>query len=340
VNKYIAIYISVFLVMFNLSTIVNAQTTMMGGKGLLRTFDAEPIDPGLLYVAPYFLTFLDPEKDASTLAKDHTLNIGFTVGISQVFEILAQLVPYQDVQKGIWGPPGDTRLGLKFHPPSDGVMQFGLLSYAKFPTARDHNVPFEPFSYDAFGWGLLGLLTFDLRSSSAVIPLKIHLNAGYLDHDANDRYFADKKDQLLFSAGIKFPIRTMILYSEFNGEFFINNTDHVPLSYNSMRFTQGLRFIGPWHLVCDIAADIGLSDFAGNEDQLQIDPFLKRYADWKVIVGVSYHTTLFRYLTKEEKFQKRRQRLEAEKLNRIRQEREKASKDLERIKKELEKKKP
>jgi len=339
VKKYIIIYTSIFCNLVVLLVTANAQTTMMGGKGLLRTFDAEPIEPGLLYISPYFLTFLDAEKNGSELAKDHTLNVGFTVGISNVFEIITQAVPYQDVQEGIWGPLGDTKVGLKFHPPSSGVMQFGLLSFAKFPTAPHHNVPFEPFSYDAFGWGLFGLMTFDFRSSSAAIPLKLHLNLGYMDHDANDRYFADEKDQLLFSAGMKFPIRTMIIYSEFSGEFFMNNTEHVPISQNSSRFTQGLRFIGPWHLVCDIAADIGLSNFMGDGERRH-DPYLKRYASWKVIFGVSYHTTLFRYLSKDEKFEKRRQRLEAEKRNRVRQEREKASKDLEKIKKELKKKKP
>lgn len=322
-----------------LSTLSYAQTTMIGGKGLLRAQDAEPVEPGLIYVSPYVLTFLDVPEGSGIVVKDHTMNVGITVGLSQLFEVLAQVVPYQDDHAGPWGPPGDTKLGIKFHPPARYVMQFGLLAYASFPTARKHNVPFEPYSCNAFGWGLLGLATFDFRKASAALPLKIHLNLGYRDHDASDRYFADKKDQLLFAMGLKFPIRTMILYSEFSGEIFINNTEHVPISYNSMRFTQGLRFIGLWHLICDIAGDIGLSQFDGGEGQENIDPYLKRYADWKITFGVTWHTTLFRYLTKEEKLERKRQKEETAKRERIRKEREKASKELEKIKKDLEQKK-
>lgn len=327
------------VIVYTVGSSAVAQTTMMGGKGLLRAQDAEPIDPGLIYISSYVLTFLETVETKGSVTKDHTLNVGFTIGLSQLFEVVVQAVPYQDDQHGPWGPPGDTKLGLKFHPPAKRVVNFGLLSYVNFPTARKHNIKFEPFSCNAFGWGLLGLATFDFRNSAAALPLKLHLNLGYRDHDANDRYFSDEKDQLLFAAGFKFPIRTMILYSEFSGEIFLNNMEHVPISQNSVRFTQGLRFIGPWHIVCDIAGDISLSEFAGEKYEYELNPYLKRYAGWKIVFGITWHTTLFQYLSKEEKLERRRQREEEAKREQIRKEREKASRDLEKIKKDLERKK-
>ena len=162
----------ILIIILSINVNSHAQTTMMGGKGLLRTFDAEPVAPGLLYVSPYVLTFLDIPEGSSSVTKDHTVNVGITVGLSRVLEIILQAVPYQDDQHGPWAPPGDTRVGLKFHPQGKRVTQFGLVGFVNLPTAEYHNIQYEPFSYDAVGWGLLGLCTLDFRNTSSSIPLK------------------------------------------------------------------------------------------------------------------------------------------------------------------------
>ncbi len=320
----------------------HAQVTMNGSKGLLRIFDSETVYPGLLYINPSYLTYAKKSegKDGEEIgfAEDHTLSVGLTLGLSQSFEILAQVVPYQDDQKHIWGPPGDCKVGIKYHVPrKKGLLQFGLLGFATFPTAPAHNVRFEPFSVDKSGWGLIGVTTLDFKAATANIPLKILINVGYRDLDWQDRFFQDKKDQLIGGFGLKFPIRSSVLYSEFSGEIFINNSEQVAFNQNSLRFTQGVRFLGPWHLIVDIAGDIELGDRAPSDAMLASNPFLKDYADWKVIVGATYQMTLFRYMTAEEKLARRQRQEEQNKLDSIRQKREKAAKELEEMKKNLDK---
>ncbi len=327
---------------FSIAVPSQAQVTMTGGKGLLRLFDSETVYPGLFYINPTYLAYAkkSESKDGEevSFAEDHNLNLGLTLGLSQSFEIVAQLVPYQDDQKHIWGPNGDTRIGIKYHMPGKkGLLQFGLLGFATFPTAPEHNVRFEPFSVDKNSWGLVGITTLDFKAASANMPLKILINVGYRDLDWQDRFFHDKKDQLIGGFGLKFPIRSSVLYSEFSGEVFINNSDQVAFSQNSLRFTQGIRFLGPWHLIVDIAGDFELGDRAPSDALLASNPFLKDYADWKFVVGASYQMTLFRYLTAEEKLARRQRQEEQNKLDSIRQKREKAAKELEEMKKNLDK---
>jgi len=316
-----------------------SQVTMGGSKGLLRVYDAETVYPGILYINPFYLGYFTEKTGGS--AEDHNLNLSFTVGLSKLFEVFAHTVPYQDDQTHVWGPIGDTKLGLKFAVPNKGsIVKYGLVAFASFPTGVSHNVPYEPFSLDRYGWGLLGVMNIDLRNASATVPLKFSLNLGYRDHDWNDRYFADKKDQLLAGLGFKFPIRSSILYSEVTGELFINNTEEVPLSYNSIRFTQGIRFLGPWDLIVDFAADVDLSGYTidGN-NEVNESPFVKDYADWKVILGITYSTKLFTYLTPGEKLARKKQKEEQRKLESIRQQRQKVAKELEELRKNLEKEK-
>jgi len=84
-----------------------SQTTMSGGRGLLRVHSAETIGLQNFYVNTYFLTFL-VRQGKSSLAKDHTLNLALTYGLTDAVEVMVKLVPYQDDQQHIWGPPGDT----------------------------------------------------------------------------------------------------------------------------------------------------------------------------------------------------------------------------------------
>lgn len=335
--KKIYLVLLTFFLVFPLSAY--SQVTMAGGKGLLRVFEAETVYPGHFYFNPFYNGYFT-ETVAGKSNEDHTMNLGLTLGLTNAFEVFAHLVPYQDDQTHIWGPIGDTQWGVKFHVPAKGAtIQNGLLAFATFPTGVNHNLPYEPFSVDANGWGLMWLTTFDFRKGTGTLPLKLSLNLGYRDMDWSDRYFSDKKDQLLAGLGVKFPIRSSILYTELTGEIFINNPDQVQFSQNLFRVTQGIRFLGPWHLVCDIAADLGLGGDNSEDINKIINPYVKNYADWKVIVGVTYRTTLFRHLTREEKIQRKKQREEENKLDTIRKKREKVVKDLEEMKKKLEKEK-
>ncbi len=255
----------------------------------MRVASAEPIGRSQFFANTYFQTFLDPSKRRGSLGKDHTLTLGFTVGLSHSLELTLLATPYQDDQQHVWGPPGDTHLGLKLALPLKfGGISTGVRAFMVLPTAKNSNVSYEPYSSGKLGTGLQALVTMDMTQSFPLVPLKLYLNFGYMDHMLNDSFFTAEQDQYLYGVGIKFPIRSLVFHTEYTGEVFGNNPN-LTFAENSSRLSQGVKFLGPWDIILDLAAEIGLdspADIAGPASYYQKD-----YADWKVILGLNYQFT-------------------------------------------------
>ena len=314
-----------------------SQVSYYGGKGLMRIIEAESIYPGVLAINPVYGVFATGNNEDFT--EDHSLHLGLTLSLSEQFEVFAQLTPYQDDQKHTWGPIGDTRLSVKYNIPSgSSLAQFGLVAFTGFPTALNHNIPFEPYSDDAMSWGMIGLATFDMKDILKSFPMKISANLGYQDNNWNDAFFSSEKDQLIGGLGLKFPVRSSLIYSEFTGEIFINNAN-VTMSQNSLRYTQGFRFVGPAHLICDLAADVELGGYKPSASDIASNHFLKDYADWKILFGVTYRTSVFKGRTKKEKELDLYKKEEQKELDQIQEKRKKVVKDLEELRKQLEQEK-
>lgn len=326
-----------------------AQVTLGGGRGHLRLLDAEPVPAGDLYVNGFYSVYLKKVHRTAygstgeitgkqeELVSDHTVNLSLTLGLSRLFEIYAHAVPYQDNQQDLWGPVGDTRLGLKVHIPHQGhALQTGFAGFVHLPTAPLHNVPYESYSTGAYGWGLLGLATLDLRSSALALPFKISFNLGYRDLDWQDRYFSSGKDQLLAGFGFKIPVKSALVYWETTGEIFINQTDHMSLRQNLIRMSPGVRFVGPWKLIFDVAADLRMGNYRPDAAAIKSNPFLKEYAEWKIVLGVTYRAQLFNNPAPEERARTLYEEKEREKAEEIRKQREQINQELEELRKKVE----
>ena len=313
--------------------------TLGGAKGSLRIYDADTISPGFLYGNLLYTSFVTKTEDGAHFIGDHTLNASATLGLSRAFELFLHTVPYQDDQVNAWGPIGNSRAGIKFHVPKRGPgFHFGLVGFVSLPTGLNQNVPYESFSVDAYGWGLLAAGTIDFRNISGTLPLKVSFNLGIRDHDWSDRYFVDGKDQLIGGVGLKFPIRSSLLYSEVSGEVFMNRED-IGFKQNFLRFTQGIKFFGPFNLVCDLGADIELGRYQPTSaNPLQMS-FIKDYADWKIIFGVTHRWHLFNRPDRQEQQKRQRENQERDDLDTIRQKREQAAKEIEEMSKQLQKEK-
>jgi len=295
--------------------------------------------PGQLYINPFGTFFAVKMADLNVLAKDYTVNTGITLGISRFFEAFIHLVPYQTDQIHIWGPPGDAKIGAKFSLPNRrGVAQFGLAAYGDIPFAQIHPLEYEPYSEDAFGYGLLALATFNLKNAATQIPIKLSANIGYKSHNAANGFFSGDTDQIIGGIGFKFPVKSSQFYTEATGEIFYNNAA-VPFMKNSLRLTQGYKFITRSGLIFDIAADIRLGQKPTAAEKLQTPRFFADYADWKIIIGMTYRTTLFKsWDTKFQQKEEQRQTAEKEQEE-IRKKREKVVDELEEYKKRLQEKK-
>ncbi len=322
------------------SSVAMAQVSLTGGKGMLRVYEAETVTPGRLYVNPFATFFARQNAQQTRLDKDNTLNVGLTLGISRVFETFVLFVPYQTDTTHIWGAPGDTKLGLKAHLPRPGsVSQFGLAAVANFPTGRTHPLPFEPYSEDAFGYAILGLVSFNFQNAVRAVPLKLSANLGYKSHNAENRVFSGATDQLVGGFGFKIPFQTSLIYTEVTGDYFLNK-DQVNFSHNFFRITQGYKFITRPGLVFDIAVDFELGNYKPTPKQLNIAPRVwEDYADWKVVLGMTYRTTLVKSWDHRYREAQKKEQQEQEKLEQLRQKRKKVVEELEEYKKQLEEEK-
>ena len=265
------------------------QTAIYGGRGLLRVSSAEPLSGSKFHANSYIQTFLTNNNPQSTsLGKDYTFSIGLTYALGKHTELTAQFVPYQDDQQNIWGPLGDTQLGIKYHFPfSSNNVLTGVRGFLIFPTAREHNVPFEPYSSGKVALGAQALFTFDMTESFPLVPLKFYANIGYIDHNVRDLLLRNDQDQALLGAGIKFPIGTLIFFTEYTAELFVH-FDALRFSENPSRLTQGVSLLGPWNLVFNIAADFDLS----SSKDIPGTFYGKDYANWKLSIGANYQFNL------------------------------------------------
>ena len=317
---------------------VVGQTALTGGKGILRLYEAETVTPGRLYLNPSLSYFAVKMADANALAKDLTLQIGVTCAFTRRFEAFLNVVPVQTDQQHLWGPLGDTRLGVKYNLLRRGRWQPAVAVTVDFPTACVHPIPFEPYADDALGHTLFAITSVDLPPVLGA-PLKAAVNLGYRTQDARRPLFSDQTDQLIGGAGLKWLIKSTLFYSEVTGEIFIRQPA-VTFRQNSLRFSQGVKFLGRGGLIFDAAADVELGRYRPAPKEMTAQP--RRwadYADWKLILGVTYRATVWRGLDEGRRLDRMQRSEDQKNLEQIREKRQKVNKELEELKRRLEEEK-
>jgi len=310
-----------------------AQISLQGGIGLLRVQDAGLVQQGDLYLGGFGSAYF--EKSGSTrLNKNYNFSINATYGLASFLELSTRFVAYQDDQQHIWGPIGDTEFGFKLKVPlgEQEIIKFGFRNYFIIPTGSNHNLPYEPFTTDYFGWSPGGAISVDL-TDVIYFPLKFYINGGYLDRKLSDELFASKLDQMYFGGGLKFSINNLIFFWEYYTEQFSNRSE-VKFSENFQVSTQGLVFLGPKNLIVTLAADINL---ANPTDMTFFKT--KQLADWKLWIGISKYIPLRGYLNEvADKRRREKEKEEALKMQQlIRKERISAEEELKRMQELLKK---
>lgn len=335
-NSLLKIGLSAFLLVLIFST-SQAQISLQGGRGLLRIQDGEIAELGDLYVSAFGSTFFEKPDGSSSLAKNSHLSLNFTYGLSQFLEFSGRFVAYQDDQQHIWGPIGDTELGLKIRIPfgSERNVRLSFRNYFILPTGVNHNLPYEPYTTDKFGWSPGAALSLNLEDKFAV-PLKLYWNAGYIDRNLGDHIFSADNDQIYLGTGFKLLFNNTIFFWEYYAELFSNRSDEIAFRENYQVSTQGLSFLGPYNLILTAAFDINLSK--PTEKTFFKD---KDLSDWKIWVGISKYFPL-RKMFNEMAEQKRRENERKEELRKqqiIKKERKAAEEELKRMQELLKKQK-
>ncbi|OQY29100.1 MAG: hypothetical protein B6244_05165 [Candidatus Cloacimonetes bacterium 4572_55] len=331
-RKLIAVHFKIFifaglLILFLVADPLSAQY-MTHGKDLFRVQSAETIGQKVLslnfYQASHFRKDHDKDTEGGRVNSFTTVAVTGTYGLLKAVDLAVEFVPWQDdYTSAIWGPIGDTRIGLRY-----GIPQYfgknnyvGLTGFAVLPSADQHPIPFEPYSGSGASFGAKILYTWDAKPKNS--HLKLYGNAGYMKWNGDDDdnpIPLDNKDQILLGMGAKFSFRKVVLMAEYTRENFIE-TDSLASKEQSQRLSIGSRFPIPFGLTLDLGYEQSLSDDDPGT------PLVADYHDWKIIASIK---KVF-FFNKEEQRRKRMLLLE-----RIRQEEEQRLKSLEEDRRKVE----
>jgi|Deesub1362B_J571_1020462.scaffolds.fasta_scaffold00715_11 hypothetical protein len=333
--KFKGFFTSALVFLFLVPELAQAQISLHGGRGLLRVQDGQVVGKGDLYVSAYGSAYF---KKVNGLAKDYHFSLVATYGLSYFTELVSRLVLYQDDQAHIWGPIGDTEIGIKIRIPT-GLQQFWALSFQNtviLPTAPNHNVQYEPYTSEYVTWKPGLNTSLDFLNVSAV-PFKIYANAGLIDrHLTLKNLFAARDDQYYLAAGIKFSLGNVVLYGEYYTEQFLNRKTELTFEQNYQVATTGLTFLGPYNLILTIAGEF-------NTMKVVPESFFrpKDIAKWKIWVGITKYVSVGKYLseTAERRRQERKRLEELKKQQLIKDQRVRAQEEMKKMQEKLKKKK-
>ena len=107
----------IFCFVFILASAGISQISVIGGKGLSRVLEADPITATDIFLSTNVTSFMKQHGSSVALTKYHRFNINLTVGLANYLECFVNFVPYQEDQQNTWGRIGDTHFGLKYLTP-------------------------------------------------------------------------------------------------------------------------------------------------------------------------------------------------------------------------------
>ncbi|MBN2091305.1 hypothetical protein JW964_16965 [candidate division KSB1 bacterium] len=352
---------------------------MNGGRGLVHVRSAWTLKPG--YLTMYNHTrFFGKVGIASTPTKARTATtywdvqggISFNYGINKHIEAALSPILYQDNHKKDPGYnlPDDLFLSLKLgsYGTQGSTLSYGTMLNFRFPTGKEHNIIFEPYSAGTVEWGFTGLLTYARDPLYPEDALNVHLNLGYQNHnDVGMKFTKHKKDtievlsmsqELLYGIGTRFPTAQFDFSMELTGNFYIQKPPKTAYSIeNYVYLTPAIVYKAYRWLSLEVSGDFLLTSAKNDETDYTVQsriPEMPNYPGWRISLGARITllpTTAYRVSEKDilmRKAQSRRELFEQiikeqretesaeEELERIKNERRKAERELERLRRILE----
>lgn len=353
------------------------SSELNSGTGLTHVKSAWNLKPGYLTLNARTRFFgkvasYQSEQPTAVTYWDVRGAFGINYGISDHFEFAVSPVVYQDTNRGGSGYnfPDDLYLGLKLgsYKVKGTSLTWAVGLNSRFPTAKQHNLPFEPYSAGTVEWGFTGMLTYSRDPLYPEDNLNIHFNLGYINHNdvgeklsqaSNDNIsVTNMSQQLFYGLGMKIPSADF----DFSIELFGNNFLQKPplaTAYsveNYLYLTPGISFRAYRWLTLNFSTDLRLT--ADKDETLytyggQIQD-MPNYPSWRINLGVNIvllPASVYKLSDKDilmRKAESRRELFEQiineqretesaeEELERIKDERRKAERELERLRRILE----
>lgn len=367
----------IVVLFFTLLTSLVYSNGLNGGNGLIYVKSAWNLKPGYLtfYGRTRFfgkVATLSAEQANAVTYWDVQGAFSINYGISEHIELAISPIMYQDTHKGESGYnfPDDLFIGLKMgsYNIKGTSLKWAVSLDSRFPTAKYHNIPFEPYSAGAVEWGFTSMLTYSRDPLYPEDNLNVHANFAYINHNdvgkklsqtASDNIsVTSMSQQLLFGIGMKIPTSELDFSVELHGNKFLQKPPSATAYSleNYLYLTPGVSFRAYRWLTLMFATDLRLTpdkdetlySFGGKIYDMP------NYPSWRINLGINIlllPASVYRLSDKDilmRKAESRRELFEQiikeqretesaeEELERIKEERRKAERELERLRRILE----
>ena len=204
--------------------------------------------------------------------------------------------------------PGDVMFYTKFGSigAADSKMKFALQFDARFPTGSTHNIPLNPYSASAIGFGGTGLFSMSSNPPDSATALIWDVNLGYFNH--NDKGLvltnnpADTLDieassqQVMLGAALRVRGKKFGFFTEIYGAFFLQPPPaHAFSLENSLYVSPGFSYQFNPYIRIESSVDfllLGKDDetsYFVNDVELAEKPWetLPNYPDWRFNLGIN-----------------------------------------------------
>ncbi len=359
-----------------------AQANVNGGRGLTYVRSAWNLAPGylLMYGNTRFFGKVGKLNLAQNITSAVTFwdvqgSVSFNYGISEHFELAFSPIIYQDTNRGGKGYNmiDDIFLSLKIgsYGKKGSSVSYGFDLSARFPTAKDHNIIFEPYSAGKVSFGFNGRLSYARDPLYPEDGLSLHLNLGYWNHNDVGQQLTNisptvdlvrvesPTQEFLYGMGIILPSDKFDFSMELYGNAFIQKPPPTAFSRENVAYlAPKVRYKAQRWLSLDMSLDIRL---VGSNDETDYSlpgvnplPDQPNYPTWRMNLGAQFTilpTTVYSVSERDilmKKAETRRELFEQiireqreteaaeEELERIKEERRKAERELERLRRILE----
>jgi hypothetical protein len=366
-----------------LGSIPPAVGQINSGRGPLAVRSAWTLEPGYLTLSSYtrfygkvaqFPKAGQPGTNAVTLWNVQG-GLSLNYGISEHFEASLTPIIYQDTNRGGKGYNllDDMFLALKIGSfgSKGSALSYGVDLGVRFPTAKDHNIIFEPYSANKTSFGGNALLSYARDPLYPEDAVSMHFNLGYWNHNdvgaklTSGRVTQDTVRALNMSqepnygAAMLFPFEKFDFRFELYGWTFLQAPPVTAFSRESVAYiSPGVSYKPYRWMTMQLNADIRVTDASDKTDYTQPgvhrNSNLPNYANWRITLGTKVAilpTSLYAISERDilmKKAESRRELFEQiikeqretesaeEELERIKDERRKAERELERLRRILE----
>jgi len=303
---------SLFVFLLAVGIIPGNATPSRGGRGLFYVHSAAVLPKGYLEFHTgirYFgkISNLGGSGRAYTLW-DVQNDLSFNYGVSRHLELAFSPILYQDTNrpggnflKGGANFPDDIFLSAKIgsYASLESPLVFGGLVSLRFPTAKVHNVIYEPYSADRIELGITALATYYHNVAFPDMGWSANVNLGYLNHNDVGKSLSENgnaptpqnmSSEIMAGWGFLYPVEPFAFSAEITARHYLTKPPVTAYSREYVSYlTLGVCYNLYRWLALEMAFDKSLFSGEDETDYRYIqprDPGFPNYPSWRGILGV------------------------------------------------------